>query len=263
MCASRPSYRLYGIASDRDRNCRNAGNFRPADPPPPLWQQHIHSPWPGYSGSSSMINRKRVARRDGDRMRQLWGSMKWLPVAQISAAKWSKESRKGVPGEEGSSTLEMALCCAVFLSLLFGVIQFCFALYVSNVVSEAARDATRYAVVRGSNSCTISSSFPDCNLSPSSPGNPIQDYLRRRAYPGIVASKLTATPTWWNVTTTNAGGGAYSTSTWTTQCTTGTTCNLKRNAVQVVVQYPYSLNIPFWKNVNLNLTSTSRMVISE
>jgi hypothetical protein len=209
-----------------------------------------------------MIGRKSVARRGGDRMRRLRGLMKRLPVAPINAAKWSKEGRKGALGEEGSSTIELALCCAVFLSLLFGVIQFCFALYVSNFVSEAAREATRYAAVRGSNSCAISSSFPDCNLSPLSPGNPIQDYLRLHAYPGIDVTKLTATPTWWNVTTTNAGGGAFSTSTWTTQCTTGT-CNLKRNAVQVVVQYPYPLNIPFWKNVKLNLTSTSRMVISQ
>ena len=40
------------------------------------------------------------------------------------------------------------------------------ALYAYNFVSEAAREATRYAVVRGPNSCLISFTLPACNLNP-------------------------------------------------------------------------------------------------
>src|SRR6476659_7718911 len=80
--------------------------------------------------------------------------------------------RKG-RGEEGGSLVEMALVCAfVVIPMLFGIIEVSLALYSYNFVTDAAREATRYAIVRGPESCTIAPTFPDCNLSPAGSVNP-------------------------------------------------------------------------------------------
>ena len=46
--------------------------------------------------------------------------------------------------------MEMALICAfVVIPTLFGIIEVSLALYSYNFVTDAAREATRYAIVRG------------------------------------------------------------------------------------------------------------------
>jgi Flp pilus assembly protein TadG len=115
---------------------------------------------------------------------------------------------------------------------MFGIFAFCTALYSYNFVSEAAREASRYAMVRGS-SC---SGFTDCGVTSAQ----IQTYVRSLGYPGINTNNLTATATW------SAG-------------------NAPGNPVSVTVTYTYGLNIPFWPQSGsiLNLSSTSQMVISQ
>ena len=177
--------------------------------------------------------------------------------------------------DEASSLVEMALVSAlVFLPTIFGIIQFSFALYTYNFVNMAARQATRYAVVRGAPSCLISNTFPDCNLGPSGGSNPtttsgsaaLQTYVQSLAYPGIDTSKLTVTATWLNKVV-STGTNGYSKTTWSGSCTTTDTylqaCNTPGDAVQVQVVYLFPLNIPFWKSATLNLTATSQMVINE
>jgi TadE-like protein len=179
--------------------------------------------------------------------------------------------RRGRRSEEGSSLVEMALVSAfIFLPMLFGIIEVSYGVYVYGYVCESSRLATRYASVRGAESCTIAPSFTDCNLGPggstnSSPGSgstPLQNYVQNLGYPGIDTSKLTVTSTWYTENITNPTAGAYSTVDWNTSCTSGT-CNNKGYAVRVVVSYPFPLNIPFWKNATINLSSTSQMMINE
>jgi hypothetical protein len=179
--------------------------------------------------------------------------------------------RRGRRGEEGSVLVEMALVSAfVFLPMLFGIIQVSYGLYVYSYVCEVSRLATRYASVRGANSCTIAPAFTDCNLGPggstnSSPGSgstPLQNYVQNLGYPGIDMSKLTVTSTWYAENITTPSGGGYSTVDWNTACTSGT-CNAKGDAVQVVVTYPFPLNIPFWRQSTINISSTSMMMINE
>ena len=172
--------------------------------------------------------------------------------------------------------MEMALVCAfVVIPMLFGIIEVSLALYSYNFVTDAAREATRYAIVRGPESCTIAPTFPDCNLSPAGSTNPtsgsgsttLQTYVQNLGYPGINSSNLTVTATWWSANVVSPGTGAFSTTDWDTQCTTtdlnGNACNSIGNAARVVVTYAFPLNIPFWRNVTVNLSSTSQMTINE
>jgi TadE-like protein len=179
-------------------------------------------------------------------------------------------------GEEGAALVEMTLVCFfVYLPMLFGIVQVSLALYTYNFICDAARQATRYASVRGVESCTISSTFPDCNLSPTTGVNPtssdgsasLRTHVQNVGYPGMDLSKLTMATTWWSANVTNPGDGTYSYTDWNTQCTTtdlnGNACNTPGNAVKVVVTYPYTIRIPFITGYTITLTSTSQMVINE
>jgi hypothetical protein len=119
---------------------------------------------------------------------------------------------------------------------LFGIFGFCGALFSYNFVSDAAHEATRYALVRGS-AC---SGFSDCNITSAQ----LQTYVQNLGYPGIIPSNLTAVATW---------SGA------------NTPSNAPGNIVSVTVTYTYPLNIPFWPQSGtiLHLSSTSHMAISQ
>jgi hypothetical protein len=181
------------------------------------------------------------------------------------------ERLKSTRDEEGVALIEMAIACGVLLALLVGIVQAAQALYVYNFVSEAAREGTRYAAVRGADSCTNAlGAMPDCNLGPTSSGNAIQAYLRGLGFP--YANGVTASTTWVSPT-----GGSGSPVVWdatNNPCTTATDtnansllkgdpCNYPGHAVQVHVACTYSLGIPFWKIASLNINSTSQMVIND
>ncbi|HEV2618503.1 MAG TPA: TadE family protein, partial [Acidobacteriaceae bacterium] len=55
--------------------------------------------------------------------------------------------------EDGGSMIEFALSIGVALTLIFVLMQLCIALYTYGMISETAREATRWAIVRGS-TCT-------------------------------------------------------------------------------------------------------------
>ncbi len=167
-----------------------------------------------------------------------------LRRSSLSAESMKPLRRRSLVDDSGAALIEFAVSAAVLFMMLLGIIQVCYALYVYSYVSDAARVATRYAIVRGSN-CT---GMPDCNAT----STQIQSYLRNIPYPGMSANNLTATATWLSVSTTPP-------TTWTA-C--GTPCKSPGNAVQVQVTYQFPLNIPYWKNATVNISSTSQMVIS-
>lgn len=157
--------------------------------------------------------------------------------------------------EEGSGAVEMALACTVLVAMLIGMFQLTLGIYAGHYTSDAARQATRYAMVRGSNSCANTPSLTNCGATAAE----IQTWVRGLTYPGIVTSSVTVTTTWYTASTTAPDPGQ--TTTWT-KCTTGT-CNAPGNLVKVSVNYPLTFSIPFSKSIALNLTSTSQMVISQ
>jgi Flp pilus assembly protein TadG len=154
---------------------------------------------------------------------------------------------QGIRGAEGGTIVEMALVCSVLLAMLFGIFEMSIALYTYNFISDAAREGTRYAIVRGS-SCTV---LTNCNATSAQ----IQAYLRAIPYPAINPNKLSATTTWLSATLS----GSPATMTWTT-C--ASQCNAPGNAVQVNVTYAFPLAIPFWKITTLTMYSTSQVVIA-
>ena len=105
----------------------------------------------------------------------------------------------GAASDAGATVVEFAVASSALFMLLFGIIQACLALYTYNYVSDAARSATRYASVRGSN-C---SGMTDCNAS----GAQIQTYLRSIPYPGINSSDLNASATWLSASSTQPTPG--------------------------------------------------------
>ncbi|MGC1293877.1 MAG: TadE/TadG family type IV pilus assembly protein [Alloacidobacterium sp.] len=152
--------------------------------------------------------------------------------------------------QEGSSLVETALSTAALLALLFGIIEIAFALYTYDFVSEAAREAARYAIVRGSTSCTNTPSLTNCNATVAE----IQAYVQGLGFPGFTSSNLTITPKWCKVSTSQPA-------TWSS-CSS-TTSNAPANGVNVVVTYTFPLSIPFWKNQTVSISSTSQMIIAQ
>src|SRR5579863_1035600 len=123
---------------------------------------------------------------------------------------WATQTRqwgRRFAREDAASLVEVAVSAAVYLSLFFGIIQFCMALYSYNFVCDAAREASRWLAMRGANSCYPNAAFPNCNLLPTDvtsatdpTKNPVLQYIDTLNYPGLNASNLSVTPTWWLAT---------------------------------------------------------------
>ena len=165
---------------------------------------------------------------------------------------WRSSNREGMlagcRSENGQTIVELSLCFSILLSAVFGIIYFCFALYSYNYVSEASREATRWAMVRGSKSCTYNSNLSFCNAT----APQITTYVKGLG--GVDPSQLTVTPQWCAAVSGAPG-------TWAA-CAAGT-ANTPGNEVQVQVQYNFPLDVPFWRSSFLTVTSTSTMVISQ
>lgn len=157
---------------------------------------------------------------------------------------------RGLRGEEGLSMVETAISCTVLFALLFGICQMSLAIYVYYVTSDAARQATRYAIVRGSTSCTNTPNLSNCDATAAN----IQSYVQGLGFPGIKSSQVGVSTSWYS--------SSSSTPTTWSACGTGI-CNAPGNLVKITVSYPMTFQIPFSKNIALNLTSTSQMVISQ
>jgi Flp pilus assembly protein TadG len=158
--------------------------------------------------------------------------------------------------QSGSALVEMALSAALLVSMLFGVIEFGFALYTYQFVTEVSRELTRYAIVRGS-SCSASSTMTNCGFTDSN--TTLQTYARSAfTYPGMNMNSMTVTTTWYSAVK-NANGTIAS---WSA-CASGTGCNTPGSIVKVSVSYPFVLNIPFVPQRSMTVSSDSSMVISQ
>jgi Flp pilus assembly protein TadG len=150
---------------------------------------------------------------------------------------------RAVRVETGANMVEFAMASIILFTLVFGVIAICLALYSYNVTAEAAREATRYAIVRGSK-CSPST-FSDCNVTSAQ----LQTYVRGLGFPGINPSSLNVTAAWPTIGPT---------------CFPSITpCNNPGNQVQVTVQYTFPLVIPFVPSRTLTMSNTSAMYISQ
>jgi Flp pilus assembly protein TadG len=129
--------------------------------------------------------------------------------------------------ERGQAMLEFAGIATAFLIVMFAIIEMGLAVYTYNTISEASREAVRYAAVH----------------SPTS-ANPVTNaqiqQVAMNAATGVALSSSNVTVTW------------------------PADPNLPSiDDAEVQITYNYSLNIPFMSSVTLPLTSTSRMLVSQ
>lgn len=141
--------------------------------------------------------------------------------------------------QRGASTVEFAISSLVMLMLLFGILECSLLLYSYHTVSNAARQATRWAMVRGSD-CVASS----CPATASS----VKSYVLTQV-PLLDPSQVSVTTTWSSsngCTVTSSAGPA------------GPGCT-----VAVQITYPFQLQLPLIPISAITLSSTSQMVMSE
>lgn len=153
--------------------------------------------------------------------------------------------------ESGNAMVETALSAVILLGLIMGSMEMFMALYSYHYVSYAAREASRWAMVRGSACANDSTTMPNCGAVQAD----IQTYLQGINYPGINSNNITVTATW-------ATPSAATPTTWTA-CGPTTPCNDPGDSVAVDVTYAFPLNLPFFKSTTLNMSSTSTMVITQ
>jgi len=170
-----------------------------------------------------------------------------------------RQNSKSSARERGSTLVEFAVVITVLLTLMFGVIDFSRAMYAYHFVSNAAREATRYASVRGSACNTWASACPAANTD-------VTSYVQSIVSSGIyVSSVTTGTPP-------NTAGALGVTTTWLATTGSGATCltssqtkiNYPGCVVTVKVQYNYGFSLPYLTSLSkMNMASTSQFVISQ
>jgi Flp pilus assembly protein TadG len=133
--------------------------------------------------------------------------------------------------ERGSGLVEYAVITILFMTMLLGIADFSRALYAYHFVSSQAREAARYAMVRGcsttSTHCPVAATASD-----------IQTFVKNVPL-GIDPGKVTVpAPTW-------------------------TPDHKPGSVVSVEVDYAFNFIFPFVSTNTLNFKSTSQMVITQ
>ena len=152
--------------------------------------------------------------------------------------------------ERGGSLVEQAFAIVLLLTIIFAIIDFGRALYTYHFVSNVAREATRWASVRGTTCSGLAGGCP-------ANGSHVQTYVSAVSGMGLDSTKITTTSQW-GPAPNNAPvcGGAAST-------TPTPTNSLPGCVVQVQVQYAYKFFFPFLPKSTMNMSSASQMVISQ
>lgn len=141
--------------------------------------------------------------------------------------------------EDGGSMIEFALTISTALTLVFVIMQLCLALYMYGMISETAREATRWAIVRGS-TC-VTGSGTSCTTTTAA----ITTYAKGLGFPNVGGGTLTVTPTYPD---TNPVGGAAN-------------CQAPGCRVKVAVAYTVAISLPFVPKNNISLNTSSEMYI--
>ncbi len=149
--------------------------------------------------------------------------------------------RRGKSAQRGSAILEFAYTMVIAFVLIFAMIDFARALYSYHFISEAAREGTRFASVRGA---LCSNSANPCPAQP----DDIVTFVKQLVPDGIDPTKVNVNPQW------PVGGSNY-----------------PGRPVQVQVTYDFSFIFPFdfyklppisFLANSIHMSSTSEMVIS-
>jgi Flp pilus assembly protein TadG len=188
--------------------------------------------------------RHTASTRRGCRLTCAWRVVKWYARLRDN--------------DSGNSLVEFAFSLSVLLTTIFGILYCSLALYAHHFVANAAREATRYAMVRGSSwngtSCATTSAV-DCTANATN----VQNFVDAIAPAGIAAGNLSVATSWPGTSPTGAECDTYNMSTGS--LTTGT--NNPYCSVKVTVSYKFSFLIPLLPVNAVTLSSTSVSAISE
>lgn len=151
--------------------------------------------------------------------------------------------------ERGSEIVEFAFSICLWMMGAFLVMYGAFALYAAHFVANAADEAARFAIVRGSswNGASCSSNLLDCTAT----STDIQNYVVRMLPPGLSSSNLSVSTSWPGTTST---GGT---------CDSQDGVNSPNCVVKVTVGYSFTLPLPFVPKSALPLSSSSSMTIAQ
>ncbi len=133
--------------------------------------------------------------------------------------------------EEGSTLIEFALTFSCLLTLIFCVMELCLVFYAYDMISDCAREGTRYAMVRGA-SCP-NTTTPTCEVTAAQ----VNSYVSALKVPNLGNGTMT-------VTTSYPDGN-----------------EAVGSRVQVKVSYVFPIKMPFVPKNSLNMASTSVMYI--
>lgn len=133
--------------------------------------------------------------------------------------------------DSGSTLIEFALSATVLFSLVFCFMETCLAFYTHDLISELAREGTRYAMVRGATCPTAAS--PTCEVTASQ----VNAWVAAIKLPNLAGGKMTI-----NTTYPNGNEAVGST-------------------VSVQITYVFPITMPFVPQSSLTMSSTSQAYI--
>jgi hypothetical protein len=154
---------------------------------------------------------------------------------------------RGARGEEGSAIMETAMSSFILFAFMFGVFEAGFAVYSYHFISEAAREGTRYAIVRGSLAGPLACAAPGPPTCIAQSAD-IQTYVTGLGFPGINPGNMTVTPVW----SAFANGSS---------CPAAGPCNSPGNLITITVTYSFPLTVPFIPAHTYTMSSQSAMII--
>ncbi len=152
--------------------------------------------------------------------------------------------------ESGSELVEFSFSAILLLTVIFGIAGCALALYAYHYCAQMAREATRYAAVRGATwtgiPCATTATY-SCAATASN----VASYVVSITPNGFSAANLSVVTTWPGTTATGA------------ICSATHVNNSPGCIVSVQVSYAFSYAMPFLPQTPLNLSSTSRVTITE
>jgi Flp pilus assembly protein TadG len=152
------------------------------------------------------------------------------------------QRKRGGATERGSGLVEQALVLTILLAVIFGIIDSGRALYTYHFVSQAAREATRWASVRGNTCAGLPGGCPAAAAD-------VQTYVANVSGMGLDPARITATTTWPIKPYSNLS------------------CAVNNKnpgcVVQVQVDYAFQFILPFLPSAAFTMSSTSEMVITQ
>ena len=147
-------------------------------------------------------------------------------------------NNRAVQDECGSSLVEFALTFSTMMAVVFTLMEICMAFYTYGMISESAREATRYAIVHGSTCVTGTSASCAANATA------INTYAKGLGFPNIGGGNL-------SVTTTYLPNGS--------NVPDGN--NVPGHRVHVDIQYVFAIRLPFVPSNSMSFDTSSEMYI--